>query len=77
MNSSEDLIKKMKHNYSLHKWLEKIPLLLFVKEKIGLFRNLAFILAIVINIMVLFSFERITSKNNLFFFCGFFIILEF
>lgn len=62
MNSSSDLIKKMKHNYQLHKWLEKISILLFIKEKIGLLRNLAFIIAITINGMVLFSYERDTGK---------------
>lgn len=64
MNASSDLIKKMKHNYQLHKWLEKISILLFIKEKIGLLRNLAFIIAITINGMVLFSYERTTDADG-------------
>ncbi|EAR92909.2 zinc finger, C2H2 type family protein (macronuclear) [Tetrahymena thermophila SB210] len=63
-SQSDDLIQKMRHNYQLHKWLEKVQFLLMLKEKIGLLRNLAFLLAIAINLMVLFSFERVQQSDG-------------
>lgn len=54
----------MKHNFWLNSKLEKIPVLLVLADNIALLRDIAFLFAITINIMVLLSFQYESEDEN-------------
>ena len=58
MQESDTLIKKLKLNYQLHLYLNKIKFLAVIVSNIQLIRDIAFILAIVINLMVLVVYKK-------------------
>lgn len=64
MQSSKDLIKIMKHNFSVNSKLEKIPVLMVLADNIALLRDVAFLFAITINIMVLLSFKYYSEDKD-------------
>lgn len=67
MEESKELIKKMKHNYWLSSQLNKIKTITVLVQNIPLLRDVAFIMAIAINIMILVSYSRNSqgeSENN-------------
>ncbi|EGR27925.1 MIR domain protein [Ichthyophthirius multifiliis] len=64
IQESQDLIKVMKHNYSMNKWLKQISILHILSQQINLLRDVAFILAILINFLVLFSYEQDEEGNQ-------------
>ncbi|EGR30411.1 MIR domain protein [Ichthyophthirius multifiliis] len=63
MQESQNLIKVMRHNYNLNSQLKKIRILHILSQQINLLRDIAFVLAIAINLMVLFSFQRDENKQ--------------
>lgn len=62
---SDDLIKSMKLNYQLNLWLQNFKLLAVLVANIDLLRDIAFLLALAINLMVLLSFKRVNDDASL------------
>jgi hypothetical protein len=58
LQESDVLIKKMKLNYQLSLWLNKIKVLAVIVKNVGLLRDIAFLLALVINLMVLLMIKK-------------------
>lgn len=58
LQESEDLIKKMKLNYQLNLWLNKVQILAVLVANIQLLRDIAFIMALIINVMVLIEYKK-------------------
>lgn len=58
LQESDLLVKKMKLNYQLSIWLNKIKVLAVIVANIGLLRDIAFLLALAINIMVLVFIQK-------------------
>lgn len=61
----------MKHNFRINCWFEKLPIIAVLANNIVLLRDIAFLLAISINLMVLLSYEYpegsgkdASSENN-------------
>lgn len=54
----------MKLNYQLNLYLSKVKFLAVLVANIGLMRDIAFILALIINFMVLLSFKRVPDADS-------------
>lgn len=54
----------MKLNYQLNLYLSKVKILAVLVANIGLLRDIAFILALIINFMVLLSFKRVPDADS-------------
>lgn len=58
LTDSKELIKKMKLNYQINLYLNKIKVLALIVSKINLYRDITFLLALTINVMILFVFHK-------------------
>jgi hypothetical protein len=63
LQESEDLIKKMKLTNQLNIWLNKVKVLAVIVANIQLLRDIAFIMALVINLLVLVEYRKIDDSK--------------
>ena len=75
LKESDKFIEIIKYEHWLQRLFDRVKILSLLTSNVALWKDTSFILAIVINLMVFFSYKR-DDTANLGFYSGIYFILE-